>query len=185
MMSLLKTYEESQFHELTNEEFRALSLSDCKGGEQGIAVNDDVMDEKELSLLYNTEDTINYYLKQARIICVKDGEMNLLSTKSLREMVFAEKQNAVYEKRYKFDDISQISGGTCIQPQDLQKNLHDIKLTGNLTGMVVCCNCGIPNCSAQYAWIEDRCCYVLIDCIGSNVMKIDFFPFRIDTDEDI
>jgi len=183
-MSLFKTYEEPQIHELTDKEFRSLSLSDSCDGEQGIAINDDEIDDKELSLLDNTEETINYFLDQARIVCVKGGKMNLLSTKSVREMILSEKQNAIYEKCYKFDDISQFSGGTTIQPSELQKNLQKLKLTGNLTGMAFCCSCGIPFCSARYAWVEDRCCYVLIDCIGSDVMKIDFFPFRIDTDQD-
>ena len=173
-MSLLQTYKEYQIHALTKEQYRTLSLVDKEEGQLGLAYDDSASD---YFFDIDTEESIDLFLDEARIVYVNNDQLKLASPVSLRELVLSASGSAKYHKRYKYRDFFQGGLSKLTKNQVVYKNLEISRLTGRLKGMLACCECGEPGCYSQYAWIEDNCCYVLFDYRIARLLVVEFFPF--------
>ena len=140
--------------------------------------------QKESRFLeFDPSGDINWFISNARFGNARDGTLwPDCEGGSLREVLEA----AVSQLS---DHIPPVSLDSVLNHENRYFVWHDpptdlfektIQENSDFVGMTTECGCGVPGCSAEYAWIKNDVCMFYLSVVAVGWNRIELLPFRID-----
>ena len=130
---------------------------------------------------FEPEEDINNFIKNSYLteFFPKTGKIKLISKydQPLEKLLL--------NKQVEINDILQIAKDKFSEEQKIftgtlnQNAVDSLLKTGDIKGLISCCECGIPGCASTYLWAKEFIVLISFHIESSELQQVCLYPFKL------